>query len=293
MNKKMKAQKLILTIALSLVLLASFISLTSALTVKSVSADSLSPGGQGTIKVELENELNDPVEIVSFKLDFTNLPISPVGNSEDSIDEIDEGDDEEFTFLIKSANDIAPGDYKIPYFITYNFKDKPEQKSGFIGITIKANAELSFSLETEKPILGQQDKLTLKIINKGFADAKFVSVKIIPEGFNVLSDKEVYIGTIDSDDFETAAFDVIYQKLNPILTAIIEYKDFDNKNMEKTITLPITAYTQERAIELGLISKNNTQLYIFLVIALILIFILYRVIKRRMRQAKRNKSEQV
>ena len=290
----MTNKKLILTIALSLVVLVVlFPAFASALTVKSVSADSISPGQQGTIKIELENELNDPVEIVSFKLDFTNLPISPVGNSEDSIDEINDGDEEEFTFLIKSANDITPGDYKIPYSITYNFKDKPEQKSGFIGITIKANAELSFSLETEKPILGKQDKLTLKIINKGFADAKFVSVKIIPEGFNVLSDKEIYIGTIDSDDFETTAFDVIYQKLNPILTTVIEYKDFDNKNMIKSITLPITVYTPEKAIELGLISKNNTPLYATIIISLILIFILYRVIKRKMRQAKRNKSAQV
>ncbi len=266
--------------------------LVSAITLKSVSVDELSPGQEGTIRIEIENELDDDAKSVSFRLDLTNLPFNPIGNSEDSLDELNEGDDEEFIFRIKSANDISPGDYKIPYTITYSINTIQTTRQGAIGITVKGNAELSFSIETEKPIIGMQDKIALKIINKGFADARFVSVKINPNGMTVLSDKEVYIGTIDSDDFETETFDVIYKSQAPEFSAIIEYKDFDNKDIIKTISLPVTVYSQEKALELGLIQKNNTPVYIGIIIALILIFILYRIIRRGIRHAKRKRMQE-
>ncbi len=286
MTKKIKVISAIILMVLILTNLAS------ALTIKSVSTDIISPGQEGAIRIELENNLDDQITSVSFKLDFTNIPLNPIGNSEDSVEEIDENDDEEFIFKIKAANDIKPGDYKIPYSVFYTINNEQRTKSGAIGITVKGNAELVFSIETDKPVIGQQDKLTLKIVNKGLANARFVSVKINPSGFILLSDGEVYIGNVDSDDFETATFDVLYNNLNPTLIGTIEYKDFDNKQITKTVNVPIIVYTQEKAIELGLIKKDNTLLYIIIIITLILIFILYRTIRKSMRNAKRNKSQQ-
>ncbi len=290
MTKNMTNKKLILTIALSLVVL--FSTFASAVTVNSVSVDTLSPGKEGTIKIELKNNLNDEVTSVSIKLDFTNLQLNPIDNSEDSIDKIRVDHTEEFIFRIKAANDIKPGDYKVPYTIVYTINNESKTKSGSIGVSVKGNADLRFTVETTKPVVGEKDKLTLKIVNKGFGDAKFTSVKLIPEGFTLLSESDIYIGQINSDDFETATFDVIYTSQNPTLTAIVEYKDFDNKDISKPINLPITVYSQEKALELGLISKNNTFLYIIIIVAIILIIILYRTIRKSIRQAKRNKSQQ-
>ncbi len=288
-KKMINQTKFILAIALSLVLL---VNLSSAITVKSVSADTLSPGQQGSIKIEVENELKDDVDLVSIKLDLANLPFTPVGTSEDSIDSLDEGDDEEFTFRVKSANNIIPGDYKIPYTISYVLDKETKTRSGSIGITVKGNADLSFPIETGKPIIGMQDRLTLKIINKGFADARFLSVKINPLGFTLLSDREAYIGTVDSDDFETISFNVIYNDKTPVLLAEIEYKDFDNNNIKKTINIPVVVYSQEKALELGLIEKNNTLLYFAVIVTLVLIIILYRVVRKSIRKAARNKISQ-
>lgn len=286
MQKTMPKQtKTILGTIFLVIILAN---LASAITLKSVSVDELSPGQEGTIRIEIENELNDDAKSLSFRLDLTNLPFNPIGNSEDSLDELNEGDDEEFIFRIKSANDISPGDYKIPYTITYSINNVQTTRQGAIGITVKGNADLSFSIETEKPIIGMQDKITLKIINKGFADARFVSVRINLNGMTILSDKDVYIGTIDSDDFETETFNVIYKSQNPEFSAIIEYKDFDNKNIIKIISLPVTVYSQEKALELGLIQKNNAPVYIGIIIALIVIWFLYRTIKKSIKRKRLN-----
>lgn len=277
-----------ITAFLTIVLL---INLTSAITISSITADPLAPNKQGTISVEIENNLNDAAEDISMSLDFINLPFIPIGSSEDSISELDEDDEEQLSFSVKATNDISPGDYKIPFTLSYTINNIPKQIKGTIGISVKANPDLSFSMSASNPVIGQQGKLTLKIVNKGLADARFVSLKIIPNSdFAILSDSEVYIGKISSDDFETSTFDVSYTSQNPIFTALLEYADFDNKKITQSINLPIQVYTEKKALELGIIKKNNTFLYIILVAVLIIIWLVYRSIRKRIRRSRNKKG---
>lgn len=263
----------------------------TSITIKSVSAPSLAPGEEGEINIEIENTLGSEVKDISLSLVFNNLPFIPIGSSEDSLGELDGDDDEELTFKIKAANNIKPGDYEIPYNIQYTVNKEIKKRTGSIGIKVEANPDLAFTISTEKPVIGKQDRLTLKIINKGFADAKFVSVKLIPEGFTLLSDSEIYVGAVDSDDFETAEFDIIYDNQKPIFSAIVEYINFENKKITKIIDLPIKVYTEDKATELGLIKNNNLALYISILITLVLIFILYRIVRRRIKDSKRKKEK--
>ena len=281
--------KTIISALLALIILAN---IASAITIRSITADTISPNKEGTISVEIKNNLNDTAEDISMVLDFTNLPFIPIGSSEDSISELDEDDTDELIFAVKATNDITPGDYKMPFILSYIINDAQKQSKGAIGLTVKANPELSFSLSSSNPVINQQGKLTLKIVNKGLADARFVSLKLIqnPSDYTLLSDSEVYIGKISSDDFETSAFDIVYKSQNPIFTAILEYSDFDNKKITQTINLPVTVYTPEKAIELGIISKNNTSLYIGIAVALIVIWFVYRVIRKRIRRARSKKG---
>jgi len=262
-----------------------------SVTIKSVSAPSLAPGGEGEINIAIENTLDSKVKDISLSLFFNNLPFIPIGTSEDSLGELDEDDDEELTFKIKAANNIKPGDYEIPYNLQYIDNKEIKKRTGSVGIKVEANPDLAFIISTEKPIVGRQDRMTLKIINKGFADAKFVSVKLLPEGFTLLSDSEFYIGVVDSDDFETAEFDAVYNNQKPIFSAIVEYINFENKKITKTIDLPIKVYTEDKAIELGLIKNNNVALYIGILITIVLIFILYRIVRRRIKDSKRKKEK--
>jgi len=117
--------------------------------------------------------------------------------------------------MIRAANDISPGDYQIPYLLRFNLNDEQEERMGTIGIKVTADTILSFSLDAENAIEGNEGKLTLKIVNKGFADARFVTVELLPVSYTLLSEREIYIGTVDSDDFETATFDVIFNKIIP------------------------------------------------------------------------------
>mgnify|MGYP001572199423 FL=1 len=173
----------------------------------------------------------------------------------------------------------------------YTLNDKQSSRTGTIGIKVESSPDLSFSLSTDNPIIGQQGKITLKVVNSGLSEAKFVSLKILPQGFTLLSQAEDYIGTINSDDFSSTTFNVIFNKENERLNAIVKYKDFNNNDLIKNIDLPITAYTQEKAIQLGLMKKSNLSLYISLIIALILIIIIWRMIKKRRRLRKSMNKE--
>lgn len=265
----------------------------SALNIKTVNVDTLSPGSIGVINIKIENNLDYDAQQVSLILQFTGMPFIPVGSSEDSIAELDEDDTDELIFRVKATNDIAPGDYKIPFILSYNINNAQKQSKGSVGITVKANPVLSFSVSASNPVINQQGKLTLKIINTGFADARFVSLKAIPSpaDYTLLSDSEIYIGKISSDDFETSTFDVIYKSQNAIFIAILEYTDFDNKKITRSINLPMQVYTEEKALELGIIKKNSLPLYIGIVIALIVLWFVYRAIRKRIRRSRSKKGD--
>ena len=245
------------------------------------------PGDQTNVQITLKNNLNDDVQDVSFNLVFTGTQFISIGSSEGSTDEIRSDKSKTFFFNIKSAQDIKPGNYNIPYTIVYtDIDDKVIQRQGSIGIVVSGKTELDFSVETEKPVIGESGKLTLKIINSGFGDLKFVNVKLQPQGFILLGSDSDYIGTINSDDFETATFDIVVKSQNPVVTAALEYENIDNKKFTQELEIPLKAYSVERAIELGIKQKNNAPVYIGIVIAIIIIFIIVRAIKKRIRKRK-------
>ena len=292
-------------IALTLFLVAGLficINLASAMIINNVEQGKIYPGESGSVSVEVKNTFGEDIEDVSLVLDFSMLPFSTVGSAEQSADGIDEDDTETFDFTLKAGNDAKPGDYNIPYIITYANPDAIEitvngsttlmnpviVKKGTIGVSIGAKTEIDYSIETQNPVIGQKGKVTLKMINRGFGDIKFVSVKASPSGFTLISDDENYIGTVNSNDFETASYDVVFNNENAKITATVKYKDFDNKDIVQNVELPVKVYTPQEAIELGIIQKSNSMVYVGIIITLILLYVIYRTIKKRNKKKRQN-----
>lgn len=277
-----------ITIALGIIFLVS-LNLASAVTLNSVTQATIYPGEEGKVTLNVENIFNDNVQDVSvtIKLDGTSFITS--GGSVDTVDEIKDGDDEDFSFKIKAATSIKPGDYNIPYIISYTLNDIPQSVSGTFGITVGARTELSYSVQTTNNVVGQQGKVSLVIVNSGLGDIGFVDVKFISvNGIEILSDSEEYIGIISSDDYETATVDVLFQQTIASFTAIVSYKDSENNPQTKTLSLPVSVYSREKALELGLITKNNYGLYAGVVILLIVIWFVWRAIRKAGRKRKLN-----
>jgi len=273
---------------LSIIFLVVILNLASALVVD-VDYITIYPGGEGSIKIEVENNFDYDIEDVSIALILDEVPFTSIGSSEKDLDDLDEDDDDTKTFILKASTDIVPGDYNIPYIIKYiNAEDSnatSEEKTGSFGLRVSAKTEIDFSVETKDAIVGQQGKISLKIINKGLGNVKFVSIQIFPQGYELISVDKIYVGTINSDDSDYASFDVVFKSTNPTISATIGYKDFDNNPKTETINIPINVYTREKALELGLIKEPNYIPYIVIGIVIIS-WIIYRKIKKRRKKNK-------
>jgi hypothetical protein len=254
MNKQIK----ILFSVLALIVLT--LSFTSAMTIKSVDANNFQPGTEQDITIHIKNTLEDATD-VSLNLNIpAGTPFSVISSGDTK--DIDNDETETFDFTIKASNDAKAGDYTIPYTITYSINGTQQTpKTGTFSLTVEANPELFYTASVENPVVGLQGKIKLTIVNKGLGDAKFVSVKINPTGYTLLSEDNNYIGTISSDDSQTISFDAIFNEKNPTLSAQITYKDFNNQNIIKNVNLPVTVYSPEEALKIGIIKQNNTFLY--------------------------------
>ena len=283
MNKQTK------TIFSAFILIILTLNLASAITIKSFETDNFEPGSQQDITINVKNTLDLDTEDVSLTLDLSEVPFTIIDSDSDDI-EISSDDTEDFEFTIKAWSEAKAGDYQIPYTLSYkeNESSGVETKTGTFSLTIEANPELVYSVVAEGAIVGSKGKLTLKIVNKGLGDAKFVSVKIIPEGYVLLSETENYIGTVSSDDSETASFDVIFKDKSPTLTAQVEYKDFNNEENIKTVTLPVTVYSTEEALALGIKQKDNTPVYIG---AGMVLFVAWMIVRKIRKKKRINKSQ--
>jgi len=297
----MKTKK---TIAVSVILalyLISMLSLASALTITSVETtpEVIAPGEASTIKIGVENDGNDDIEDVSVSLDLTNsaLPFAPYGSSSEvSFDEIREGREESAEFEIIALSNAESGIYKIPLEISYKIKGETEinTKKSLIGISVSSKPVLDIGIEDGLLLKGKESKLSVKVTNKGLSNVKFLEIEL--QGglyYTILSQKNVYIGDIDSDDFDTAEFNIFFKENAPSivnLPVIVRYKDGLNNEYEENLNLQATTYTTKQATDLGLITKSNTMTYIAVGIVVIVIYFIYRKIKKR-RKMKTTEEE--
>ena len=212
--------------------------------------------------------------------------IIPLGSSEAFVNEIREDDDENFAFKFRVANDLSAGTYSIAYFINYEEDGDEREQTGSIGVIISAQPEIEIIVDTEDQIIGQQATINIRIINKGLADARFVSLSLDSEDITFLNEKSEYVGTIDSDDFEVSSFDILYNNRRPNLEVKLEYKDFDNTQQQITKDISLKAYTREEAINLGLIKRSNTMTYILLILAALIVWYILRRVKRNRKKQK-------
>jgi len=256
-----------------------------------VNADyvTLFPGEEGKVVVEIENNENFDIEDVSMALILDNISFASIGSSEKDFDDIDKDDKDSVSFTLRPSTDITPGDYNIPYLIKFtNAENNSKPKEGSFGIRVSAKTEIDFSVDIrDNAIVDREGTVSLEIINKGLGEIKSVSVLILPNGFELLSTNKVFIGTIDADDTDLATFGVVYKTTNPVFSARVGYKDFDNNDHVESVNIPFKVYTEEEALKLGIIQKNNTWTYILGAGIIIVAWFIWRRIKKR---KKNNRS---
>jgi len=155
-----------------------------------------------------------------------------------------------------------------------------------VALVVGVEPDISVYVDTTSVYTaGSTGDISVKIVNKGLSDLKFLNVKLDKsEKYKVLSPYEVYIGNIDSDDYETADFKLSIEKTKDkklLLPIVIEYKDANNQEYTKNMNIELTLYTKSEAKKLGLVEGNGTSWVLVAVILLAAGFFAYRYWKKR------------
>lgn len=291
--------KKIITILMLGIYLFSLIGIANALTINSVSTSpsEVSPGGKSTISIGIKNNDDFDIEDVSVALDFSNVPFAPYNSGSDyTINELLEGKTKTAQFDVIALNNAVSGIYKIPVKIEYRELDQADGtpnkvKTSLISIMINSEPILDVSAEDGLLLKNQKNKISVRIVNKGLSDVKFLEIE--GQGStssNILSQSKIYVGDVDSNDFQTAEFEVFFSQTSGNSVTIpftITYKDISNKEYSETYDVVFKVYSNEQAVQLGLVQKSFTGIIVLVVVILVILFFIIRTIIRR-RKAKNN-----
>ncbi|MBR9703992.1 hypothetical protein GOV12_01165 [Candidatus Pacearchaeota archaeon] len=254
--------------------------------------EEISPGETARISLIVKNNGEEDIEDFSAILDLTDVPIAPYDSGIDfSIDEIREGKIREVFFNIIALNSAKSGIYKVPIKMSYTEDEEKIERNSLISVMIFSLPEIEVSIEEGLFIKGQENEISLKIINKGLSDSKFLEIELESSSFyTILTPPNSYIGDVDSDDFQNVEYKILFKENIPSrinLPVIVKYKDVTNKEYTEINDLDLKIYSTKDAIKLGLIKTNNYSSIVIIIIVVIILIIIWRVISKRRKKKKK------
>ena len=271
----------------------------NVLTISSVhtTPEEIVPGNKARIDISLQNMGYNTLRDVSVKMilsayngnTLTNLiPLAPISSSsEKKVSFLEAEKTENFSFDVVAEPDALSNVYKVPIIITYvDSSGNTNTINDIVGIVIGSAPDISVQVSgTDIVTAGSKGKVSIEIYNKGLTDAKFVNVvpKETSDVSIISTQNEIYVGSIDSDDYQSFDLNVYVNPTNKDKVSIpltLTYKDPNNKEYTQDATLDLNLYTPEKAKELGLIKPQQSPI-IWIVIGVVIVgFIFLRLVKK-------------
>jgi hypothetical protein len=292
MDRKARVAIVVLNMFLLVSVFVFALNNVSALVIDSVSvADEIVPGETGRITIGLENEGDDDIEDVSVSLDLSGVPFAPFdSSSEYGIDEIREDKSKNAVFTIIALNNAKSGIYKIPVSISYKDleDDEIKSKNSLISVVVNSKPIIDVSVEDGLLLKGRSSDLNIKITNKGLSDVNFLELEVLDGiGYEIISGNRQYIGDVDSDDFDSIEMKVLFgNRDSVVLPIVVLYKDDLNNEYRELFDIKLDVYSESRAVEIGLMEKNNTVSYVVGILFILILFYIYRRLRKRARNKK-------
>ena len=204
----------------------------------------VSPGEDFKLKLTLSNNADSLLRNVNVKLNLSaTVPFVPTqSTAEEYVYQINSNTQRAVTFEVTALPDADGGLYKIPLKITYvDEQGKSFEKEDFIGLKITSKPDLLLTVDqTTINAENRQGTVTLKIVNRGLTDLKLVSAILkSSDDYEIVSSPEIYVGNIDSDDFETVDFVVGLRSYDSSieLPVTLTYRDVTNKMFTQTVSV--------------------------------------------------------
>ncbi|MEM0475263.1 MAG: hypothetical protein QW343_00500 [Candidatus Norongarragalinales archaeon] len=229
-----------------------------------ITPSELKPGDKAVFSIKLENTGNSPIKDVSLKLAFTDdQPFTAIGSSNTKrIALVEPKGTVELSFDVLTYPDAAIKAYRIPLELAYySANGTKTMRTDYTGVLVESKPEISIALESATLNKNASfGSIIFNVINKGVADAKFLEVEVLPvAGFRVLAGEKIYVGALDSDDYqavevkgyaETAASELR-------LPVALRFKDANNRAYEEKTEIVVPIYSQSELEKYGLAAPQG------------------------------------
>ena len=240
----------------------------------------ITPGENAKVAIKVKNIADSVMKDVTLKLDLTyasyinqvttttlsdslskfdTIPFAPLGSAtEKKVKTIKSGEEVLFTYDLVAYPEAESKVYKVPIEITYYDElETAYTKYDIIGLVVGSTPDISVVIESTDLLVGKKKgDVSIRFVNKGLSDIKFLNVKLDEaEDYEILSSKEVYLGNVDSDDYEAADYTLYLNKdvdpefagdIDLTLSLLVEYKDANNKAYTKNVYLPLRIYNPKK-----------------------------------------------
>jgi len=246
----------------------------------SVEPSPVTPGSEVTIKATLANKGSTVARSLKAQLILpsSNMFVPVKRSNEQTISILEGGSTSEFIYSLVVEPEAASGPYLLPLQLTfYDVEGERFNQTQNIGIVVGSKPKLDVIIESTT-ITEEQDvgEITVKFVNRGLENIKFLNVKLqAPEGLELISSDSLYIGKIDSDDFETVT--VKARKTGSddkiLLPVLIDYVDANNRQYNEGLSIPVKIFSEK---DLTNSSGNTWIIVVVILVAAIGGFILYK-----------------
>lgn len=267
------------------------------LSIASVDAPKMiKPGDMSKVDINLKNLALSFIKEIKVKLNLDGIPLATIGSTNRKIiKQIEADSDATVSFDLMAEPDADSKLYKVPIEIEfYDRLGTRYDKNETVGLIIGAEPDLSVIIDSSEIYSsGGTGEVTIKFTNKGVTDIKFLNIVLQDGKYKILSPAEVYVGNIDSDDYETADFKLRLGKIkgeDVILPLLVEYKDANNNEYSKKVDLPLKLYSASEAKAAGL-KKGSSKVGIIIVIVIVVVgFFIYRKWRKKKKGEKAGES---
>jgi hypothetical protein len=230
-----------------------------------IDSDSLLRAGETTkFRVSVGNVGGGTARQVTVNLNAT-APLTVLKSSSTYLGDMSGQKSETLTWELYVDSAATPKAYTIPVEIRYTDRDGTAQTSGkALGVKVQGSPQVLVNVDSFDDLKGgMAGKVTLSVANRGFVEAKFLSLSLSDtDQYTVTSKNDVYIGNLASDDFQSEDFKVSVKdgvRGKVPLKAKVEYTEENNNQVhsdEATVYINVLSPDEYEAAHP---SANGTQ----------------------------------
>tara|TARA_Y100000034_G_C6902291_1_gene417584 strand:+ start:714 stop:2066 length:1353 start_codon:yes stop_codon:yes gene_type:complete len=243
--------------------------------ISSVEPESIIPGKKTEVEFTFKNPTSSVIKEITIKPFFEDTPFTPINSiAERRINSLKPLEETTLTYELVADPSYDSKPYKVPVLIEYNDRYGVfVNKSDIIGLLIRPDIQYIMDVEeTEVYSRGDVGNVVVSISNIGFSDMKFVSLQLMDsKHYQVIGSSRIYLGNLDSDDFETAEFKIKSKGSRSVpMNVLINYKDTYNNEVSTQEIVNLPMYSAGAAVAYGLVKPKGSLINIIFYILVIL-----------------------